>query len=365
MTGDSPDQVTRTWSAARGPAAHVPRRQLQSLQAVRAVAALLVVMFHMNVHTLPDTLSAPSLWRGFDMGYAGVEVFFVLSGFIMFYVHSGDFGRPDRFWSYLSKRFTRIYPFFWLVLVLIVLLRLGSGGEVPGALTLAVSAMLLPFKELHVLGVQWTLSFEMLFYLIFGLLILNLRIGLLLGGLWFAICAILALIGSSTTAILFLFSAYNLLFLLGLLAAMLWPRVTSGAPVLFGLGIMIFLVTGLGEALGGVEYYKPLRTLLYGVGGAFIIAALAALENAARLRVPQFLVFLGNASYAIYLIHIAAMSITAFVLKKLGLGDLPTPVLAILLFVGAMLAGGLLHVFAEKPIISALRRGRIRRAAAT
>ncbi|CAM4421473.1 acyltransferase family protein [Palleronia rufa] len=91
-------------------------RKIESLQALRAAAVLLVVLFHLNVYTVTDILGRQPLWNGFDMGYAGVEIFFVLSGFIMFHVHSGDFGRRDRFGPYISKRMTRIYPFFWIAL---------------------------------------------------------------------------------------------------------------------------------------------------------------------------------------------------------------------------------------------------------
>lgn len=81
------------------------RTRLDGLQAGRAVAAVMVVLYHLTVYFLPEHYYGgekvgPGL---FKMGYAGVEFFFVLSGFIMVFVHMRDFGVPERAPRFLEK----------------------------------------------------------------------------------------------------------------------------------------------------------------------------------------------------------------------------------------------------------------------
>ncbi len=127
----------------------------------------------------------------FDFGFAGVDFFFVLSGFIMIHVHAGDIGQPRMLAAYLWKRFSRIYPAYWIVLAAIVPVyflvpSFGLGHErEPGVIVRAI--VLFPHPETHlVLGVAWTLVYEVFFYLLFGLLILDKRIGVLVFVGWMA-----------------------------------------------------------------------------------------------------------------------------------------------------------------------------------
>lgn len=83
-------------------------KKLDSLQVLRAIAALLVVMYHSNVFS--DLILKREYLMGiFRFGYSGVDLFFVLSGFIIYYAHKNDFGNFSKLRPYLIKRFTRIY----------------------------------------------------------------------------------------------------------------------------------------------------------------------------------------------------------------------------------------------------------------
>lgn len=333
-----------------------PGGQLGVIQALRAIAAVMVVLFHMNVHTLPNVLGSDPIWQGLNMGYAGVEIFFVLSGFIMFYIHFNDFSHPERLGSYLWKRITRIYPFFWIVLAGVIGLRVASGDPWPDAWSAFVSATLLPLQDAHILRVQWTLSYEMMFYFVFSLAILNKRLGLVIGALWFGSCAVVAVTGYTGRWSEFFLSAYNLLFLMGILAAFLWNKVSRGHGMILSIGIVLFIGVGLLESLGGYAYYKPLRTVLYGLGATAIVLALVALENLGRIRTPKWLIFLGDTSYALYLVHITAMAIGAKILLLLGLSGLPPIVLSVVLLGAAFIGGTVAHLTCEKPLIAFIRR---------
>jgi exopolysaccharide production protein ExoZ len=92
-----------------------------TIQAGRGLAALSVVLYHLGGWV------AQSKYWGYDplggvfaFGQAGVEYFFVLSGFIMLHVHRRDFGQSSMVPRFLWKRFCRIYPPYWFILALLV-----------------------------------------------------------------------------------------------------------------------------------------------------------------------------------------------------------------------------------------------------
>jgi len=96
-----------------------------SLQILRAAASTLVVLGHTRglIGHHFDSTPFPSL---FERGDRGVDLFFVLSGFIMTYVHFRDIGKPERYSGYLYSRVTRIYPFVWIVSIGAVVIYLGG-----------------------------------------------------------------------------------------------------------------------------------------------------------------------------------------------------------------------------------------------
>ena len=109
--------------------------RLNSLQAGRAIAALMVVVFHANIFILPDQIyrDGTQSWAVFNFGYAGVEFFFALSGFIMVFIHRGDFGHPARVGRFLRKRVERISPVYWVVLAALVVVCDVMPGRGPAA----------------------------------------------------------------------------------------------------------------------------------------------------------------------------------------------------------------------------------------
>ena len=323
------------------------------------MAALMVVLFHLKVYTLPVVLGndAP-VWAGLSMGYAGVEIFFVLSGFIMVFVHGGEFGQADRVGAFLRKRVVRIYPLLWIMLGMTILLRVATGGEFPSPRAAVSAFLLLPDFSEPVIEVAWSLSFEMMFYLVFALMILNLRLGAVVCGVWFLASAVASLSGYQGWGHGFLLAAYNMLFLFGIVAALGYQRLGPAALPALVAGALVFFTAGQLEAHHVIVWDTSWRTLVYGVGATGIVAGLAALDSAGRVRTPRFLTFLGDASYSIYLVHIMAMTVAARVLKAIGLADMPVAVSALALFVAAVLAGAIVHLLVERPMMLYLRKRR-------
>lgn len=326
--------------------------RLGSLQALRGAAALMVLAFHLKIHAAPAHLGADPLWDGFAMGYAGVEIFFVLSGFVMMHAHGAEIGTRGAALPFLRRRILRIYPMFWAVLGGILIARWALEGTLPPAGDLVRAALLLPETGEPVMRVAWTLSFEMAFYLLFGLAIAAPWLGLAVAALW----AGGMLAASAGAAGGMLLTAYPALFAMGMGAATLWrrPGVAAAAACLLA-GLAVFLGTGLSEALGGTGWPKGARTLLYGVGGTGIVIGLAALERHGRLAAPRLAEALGDASYAIYLVHLPALALGGRALAGLAPGMDPA-LAAVALGTGALGAGILAHLLVERPLLAALRR---------
>lgn len=333
------------------------KARLDGLQAGRAIAALMVVAFHANTFILPDRFyDGAASARAFNMGYAGVEFFFVLSGFIMYYVHARDFSRPERSLAFLRKRILRIYPIYWVIIGTLLVLYFAAPGRGPenarDPVAIVTSVLLWPMPELPIMRVAWTLQHEMLFYLVFTLSILNARIGLLAFGLWMAGCIVAPLAEWVSYPVGFLLSAYNVLFLLGVGAALIFRRIPQPASrLLLVAGMGLFLFTGLSEVYGLVAWDKAWRTWSYGLGATGITAALAA----GAVSPPRILTFLGDASYSIYLVHLPAMSILGLVLRKLGAPwALPPTAFLVLMILLSAVVGSLVYAFVERPLLRRL-----------
>ncbi len=341
------------------------------LQAGRAVAAFLVLMYHAS-----RIIFAKEEYWGFDplgglfaFGQAGVEFFFVLSGFIMAHVHGRDLNVPSRFLPYLKKRFCRIYPVYWIVLaaaslVYVLFPSTGQGYEREAGTILSSFALVHINAGRTVLSVGWTLYHEVLFYLAFGLLIWNKRLGMALMGLWMAGSAVmlgwpqaLPYDEFARSPLDYFFSPLHLLFALGMATCEVVRRAKIRRPFLWACaGIAVFFGTGMQENYGRFLTSNA-ESLLYGLGSAMALAGLLTLEKKGKISVPSFLRFLGDASYSIYLTHLLLLSAMAKVVFAFGAQDVLPPILFCLLLSGLALAGGaLFHVVVERPLLRRLRR---------
>jgi len=341
--------------------------ELLTIQAGRAIAALLVVGFHtsISIFALRKYFSDQPFGRLFDFGHVGVDFFFVLSGFIIMYVHASDLGRGGTLRPYLWKRFARIYPIYWLILgvtlpAYVINRTFGSGHELE-PLTLLSSFLLVHIPN-HggILVVSWTLFHEVLFYAVFALVILLPRLGLalLIGWSW---CCTWDLMHATDLAIKtrsdFYFSPFNLLFIMGLSCAWILRRHRIPAPSGFVfVGMSLFFATGLEE-----NYYQTLsegtRLILYGFGSAIAILGAVELDRAERVRVWRWIVFLGEASYSIYLAHFMILSLLAKCFVRLGANRwLPNGISFVAIAGITVAISCIIHLTVERPLLRILRR---------
>jgi peptidoglycan/LPS O-acetylase OafA/YrhL len=328
------------------------RRPLTTIQAGRGMAALLVVLFHLTktIFNTPQYWAQPILGNAFLFGHAGVNFFFVLSGFIIFHAHASDIGQPAELKRYAWRRATRIYPPYLLVLVVIVAayaLVPALNTAPPSPTELATSVFLVGPHERPPLAVAWTLFHEVAFYAVFAVAIFNARAGLIVGGIWAALCAVSLFTPAKDIYVL---SPLNLLFGFGILARLVINRPVPGALWLAILGGALFL------GLGMEEVYHPVisaefRHLLYGAASFLLIVGMARAEISNGLVAPRWMTFLGDASFSIYLVHYPALSVFAKIFTRL---PLPPLVSFVLMAIGCLAAGSVFYLIAEKPLVRLL-----------
>lgn len=300
-------------------------QKLRSIQVLRAIAACAVVL----LHAYPDP-QAPIGNAGY--GAAGVDLFFVISGFIMANVSVGR--TPGQF---LTDRLWRIYPLWWVALLPWIFMLPRGGTFVISSLTLWPIYPGGYYPPL--LKVGWTLSFEMLFYLGMTLALAK-RAALPLGAY------ALFLMGALLTASPLLHFVGNPMafeFLMGVIIAKL-PRPTA-AGLLIPLGLALFAFTS--PHVGDVDSVMPTelafrRVVEWGLPAAMIVWGTLSLESYFNGRAFDVPVAMGDASYSVYLFH-----------PLLAYGFSFAWPLRIAMAVGA---GWMMHVLVERRIMAVRRR---------
>ena len=339
-------------------------RRLPSIQALRGIAASAVVLYHWSglFESLQPQGRSRIIQSGLGgLGACGVDIFFAISGFIMVYTTQNKSGVGDSL-IFLKRRALRIYPLYWIWTT--VLLGLWLAGFLQSQhysiRFLVESYLLYPafdgvmFRPL--LGQGWTLSFEMLFYAVFaGSILLGLKRTKLpyLAAVFAVLMVCGRLLPARSGAAFLLTNPILLEFLYGVLVAEIVLRSANsgrlrrhGVPwILCSLGCILLLCT----LKTGSEHG---RCLYWGIP-AFMIVLGAALRGTEH--VPVWLVFLGDASYSIYLAHIVCAMFFDWVLVRFHLAGRVSPDLAIVLAVAiTIVLCSLTYRWMEKPLLRIL-----------
>jgi exopolysaccharide production protein ExoZ len=345
----APSRLRMTQSLPDPPRAP-DRITLFSIQYLRAGASLAVVAYH------------ALQWcdGGFDVGRAGVDVFFVISGVIMWRVTAGRPASPARF---LWRRITRMAPIYWLMTLLVASIAPiwpAFLPEVrPGLRHLLLSLAFIPHLDprglpFPTLPPGWTLDYEMIFYVIFAVALafpvrLRARIAV-------SMLTALVVIGFMFPQSAYFMGANPMLlqFAAGIGVGVLLERGRLPSRAWgFGLILAALLIWTLVQA-GGLftELWRP---LLWGVPAVLTVTGALAIEVggsgvAPRGLVHRGLLSLGDASYAIYLVHLPATAVLAHTLGY----DRPWLFLPLALVI-SILAGLATRAWIEKPLLTALR----------
>ncbi|WP_433967367.1 acyltransferase family protein [Tunturiibacter gelidiferens] len=348
-----------------------PMKKNDSIQILRAVAALLVVhvhaLFTVSHHALP---AQSRFFNLVNFGSCGVDIFFAISGFILstvaMNIRPTHFGHAHKALDFLFRRFIRIFPIYWILSLFFVLVQFKQHHLVLS--WFVNSYLLLPSMRFPLptplVFVGWTLIFEMLFYYV---ITLNLFFGTrrVIERTILSIVALIALggvLGFQQPVFILLGNPINLEFVfgcgIGLLFARYGKRQTLGTVLLFAgalplLFTLIFNKYDVGQAtntLNGSLSWN--RVFLWGIPAAMIIAGLVFRSTRIRSPLGRFGVQLGYASYSIYLISLPVFYVyDRFYPHTAKLGP-DANVLLSFLVVAAM--GLLCYHFLEKPMLRCL-----------
>ena len=323
---------------------------LGGVQALRGLAALAVAAYHALQWSV----------GGFDVGRAGVDVFFVISGFILWRTTAGRDVPPGLF---LWRRLTRIAPLYWLTTLGVAAVAAGWPlflPEVkPGLTHLLLSLAFIPHLDptglpFPTLPPGWSLNYEALFYGLFALALAfprAWRARLILGALTSIVIAGFYLPDPAyflgANPMLMQFAAGVVLGWIAERDAL--PSAAAGLAMLAG----AILLWGVVQTSG--VFSEIMRPLLWGVPALLTAAGAVTLET--RARAPSWVSGfggpsrrLGDASYAIYLTHLPA---TAAVAHLLGVGR-PWLFLGAAMIVST-LTGLAVHRWIERPLLRRLR----------
>jgi exopolysaccharide production protein ExoZ len=332
---------------------------IKSIQVGRGVAAIGVATYH--TYLIGYQKTGVAVMKGLsEYGYLGVPFFFVLSGFIIALAHHGDMDRPGALPGYAWKRFVRVYPIYWLFSLLYVGAALAGMGDASfswAPIHVAENIALVHVTPEFIgppLKVGWTLFYEIRFYILFGLAILSRRLAAAVFALWL-VGTVLA--PSSSAFGTEFFSLWNFAFLFGMAGAYgsrhLDARWWKPALVL---GAVVLVLTFAWVDPLALKDKRSLLILPASLGFAALMLGLALLERTRELRVGRLPLLLGNASYAIYLVHSAVISAAVAIQPKLPvLRDVPPWAMFLPILVAAVAAGVIAHLAIEKPLLRRLR----------
>lgn len=338
-------------------------QQFTGVQILRLVAAMLVVVMHA---TQAVSIYVTGQGRGhyWANGSAGVDIFFVISGFVMAMSTRDSFAtstaRMQAAWMFMKRRILRIAPLYWFYTLLKVTLLLAlpslavRSSLEPGhlAASLLFIPSLSPWGLIEpTLPVGWTLNFEMLFYAVFALAIAwgapRIRFCLLV----FLTIFIAGQAISTSAPLAFYAQPIVFEFLLGVCIAhaLLHYRPIPPAAGLLAISAGLLLMFGIAWDVSANRFFT------WGIAAALMVLGAVWLEPwIARARVSAPLSFLGDASYSIYLSHTFVVPALVLALRQLGLRDSMIIVPVVCLVV--LLAGCVSYLWLERPMTSYLKR---------
>ncbi len=339
---------------------------IEGIQYLRGIAALMVVFFHSRSY-----FSEVPAWS--HVGARGVDIFFVISGFIMAYTtrHAGAWPAVNDALEFLTKRIIRIVPMYWIALLWTSRAYWFHWitGPTPlfdaASLTPEMKSIFMDFLFIPHLSIDedeqgevfpiliqgWTLNYEMFFYLLFGVALLHARSRLLTSS---AVLVVLFIIGKTfkfhDVPSLFYTSGSLIQFVIGIVIYEVYMKTRT--MTISPRAVVVFLVFGSMLLFSGSKVNDK---LVMGIAAGLIVWA--SIHAFTHLRVRSLRI-LGDASYAIYLFHPAAFEGVRFFLRRWipdTAGSWSGPVIVATQVLAGTALGILLYYGVERPLLRKLR----------
>ena len=301
--------------------------KVESIQLLRAVAVILVVYVHILDSSTFANPSQKNLLFLENWGAIGLDLFFVISGFIMTvitpsYINSGNWR------DFLAKRALRIIPLYWLLSAFSLAISLSRGSSFSFD-KIMKTLLFIPLFEnaftFPIIPVGWSLSLEMYFYILIAVLLVLARKNIYksLVVLLLALSAIGFFLKPENELLRFLFSPLLTEFALGILAGIAFKKVKAIkasenlatlkllalAATFGGLSVMLlslfagFLNVDDAAAVSENAELALFRTIIWGIPSAVFLTGFVLLESLFEFKTPSLFIKLGDASYSCYLLH--------------------------------------------------------------
>lgn len=297
------------------------RERIDSIQMLRGFAALFVVIFHFR-EILPFGYES-FLGHFVIRGYSGVDLFFVISGFIAFYtVNKMDSGESNSGLCYFIKRLAKIAPLYYIFTFL------SSGHTLESFIQTAKSLAFIPIgleREGPIyggarVGQGWTLNYEMYFYLIvaFSFWFGKFKWLFVYSFILLMIALPVTFLGIPTNYghegfnfklpyLSMITNPINLEFLLGITVGMAYSRMDNKINHFWILTIAVSLIYFFLNFYDQFNYYT--RITAWGIPSALLILSFLKLERTKKIKIPNIFITLGNMSFSIYIVHAGVIDI--------------------------------------------------------
>lgn len=339
-----------------------------SLNALRVILGLAVLLYHLGATLALNKYFGIDFYEHvFGFGGARIPFFFVLSGFLLTVVYARDFGQPSRAPGFLWRRAWRVYPTYWVILLLVMAPAIffeGLRDVIPHDPLVLLKTFLLMPQHPNVAGptgapvliAAWTLHYELVLYLVLAVWIWSRAAGI-------ALCLTLAINMAVCSEWqcgfynAFLAGGSMLYFVFGAGAAWLarrLPPLPNAKALAWAAGLAYLVVAVVTHGDDVLVPGSDDPSIYYGMLASLILLCLTRLEDAAPRRDggPRWLKLLADSSYAMYLIHFPMISLMCKLLFGAGLrgffGATVSLVVTTLVCVGLSVA---FHVLVERRLL--------------
>ncbi len=307
------------------PAIRKPRQVMNSLQVLRAIAALLVVFSHIREKNLQNAESATQILEWFNFGPYGVDIFFVISGFIIAYIMPvNSYGFSD-VKEFLARRVIRVMPMYWVVSLVALTVWIYNpnlvNSSAPELTRVWQSLTLYPTDGRYLYQTGWTLSYEMYFYFLFAATMIFGRYQRVLLGLILATMVTIGIVyqPGPDEPMFYLLTRHHLVeFMAGFAFCHFGKHLIGKMPVT---GV-ILTVSGVALILLKAFDAGPVFDTIYfwGIPAMALVFGMLLAERA--IPWPAYWVKLGEASYSLYLTHSFVMAAGAIIWYRLFDGSM-------------------------------------------